>query len=790
MSHRALVVPAAGLLLLAGMALFTARNLQLSTGLASLLSESSDLELAHISARLVDSPLTRTMVLSVTAPDLRTALKTARRWQAVLQGHPEVESVRAGPDPEFARAVFELYFPRRLLLLSSQPEVELAQRLSPAELRNAARRLREQLALPQAQLVKEIAGQDPLLAFPALLREFEGAQQGPLELVSGQFASPAERAAILFLTTRHSAFDVAHQAPLEAFLERSFAELATGQPGAVRLERSGVHRFAVASEQRARADMQGISAVSLVGIVLLFLVVFGSLRLLVISLLPIAGGVLTATSVGILIFGELGLMTLVFGSTLIGVCIDYPIHYVSHHTLVPAPDGPRASLAQIWGALVMGALTTVAGFVGLAWSDFPGIREIGIFAGTGVIGALVTTRVLLPPLLPRAPVATPLQAGVSQLLARLLAGMRERRLALVLLLLGAVAVTAVGLPHVSMQDDVFALGLSPPEGWLAEDAGVRGRVAQMDPGRFVVSIAESEQDALRLNDAAYERLVSAREAGEITGFRSLHVFLPSVSLQERNRGVLADMPELPRQMLSALSAEGFRPDAFEGFTRALADHSTPPLRFADLVASSLASSVAAFRVDLGERVALLTFLQGVSDPAALGARLADLDGVHYFDQRRFLAQIYGRYRERTSVLIAVGLAAVVALLFARYRSIGIAVATALPAVLAAALTLALLGIAGIPISLLHLLGLLLVLSIGVDYAIFLVASDASGPGRAAALLSLCAACLSTCLAFGLLAASSFPALRALGLSTAIGVPLSLVLAPAVLLLTGPNERAP
>jgi predicted exporter len=55
------------------------------------------------------------------------------------------------------------------------------------------------------------------------------------------------------------------------------------------------------------------------------------------------------------------------------------------------------------------------------------------------------------------------------------------------------------------------------------------------------------------------------------------------------------------------------------------------------------------------------------------------------------------------------------------------------------------------------------------------------------MLSLVVACLSTCLAFGLLAASSFPALRALGTTTGLGVLLSLALAPAALVLFAPKE---
>lgn len=776
-----------GFVLLLAMGLFTARNLELATGIAHLLPGSTEQDLARISSGLLDSSVTRTMVLSVSAQDLPSALSAAMRWKGVLANHPEVAAVRSGPGPAFEAGLFDLYFPRRLLLLSGNPEAELGARLSPEGLERAARRLRRELALPQGQLVKEIARRDPLLTFPDQLRNIEELSRGPLKVIDGQFAAPVDRAAILFVTTHHSAFNASLQAPLEGFIERSFADLAQGQSD-LRLERSGVHRFAVASEQQARQDMQRITVLSGAGIALLFLLVFGSLWLLAISMLPIVAGVLTATSLGILIFGELNLMTLVFGSTLIGVTIDYPIHYVSHHTLDPAPSGPRASLAHIWGALVMGALTTTVGFLAMTISDLPGIRQIGFFAAVGVLAALAATRLLLPPLLPRAPRVSGLQGVSARQLERLVQGMGRRRPILVFILLLAGAVTAVGLPRMSFRDDVFALGLSPRADWREEDDRVRRRVARMDPGRFVVALGDDEETALRLNDRVYERLVAARNAGEVAEFRSLRVLLPSVSLQERNRATVLRLAA-PGALHAALAAEGFRAETFEDLDQGLSEENPEPLRFKDLAASALADAVATFRVDLDDRVALLTFLKGIADASAITSRLADLRNVHYFDQQSFLERVYGRYRERTSLLIAVGMLAVVALLYARYRRLTAALLTAAPALTAAAVTAALLSLAGVQINLLHLLGLLLVLSVGVDYSIFLVSASSRGSSWAAASLSLCAACLSTCLAFGLLALSSFPALRALGSATALGALLSVVLAPSVLLLTHPAGRS-
>ncbi len=771
----------AGLLL--AMGAYSVRHLELSSGMEQFLSAADGNGLEAISTRLADSAATRTMILSLRAPDLAHAIAAARDWARILRAHAEVASVRLGPDPAFGRAVFDLYFPRRFLFLSTQPETELSARFSPSALRVVARNLLTDLALPEAQLAKQVAGADPLLAFPELLRRFDGSRLGGLRVVDGQFVDAEGSTAILFVTTVHSAFDTGRQAPFADFLAQSFAELDVRFGGALELERSAVHRFAVASERSARADMARISGVSAAGIAALFLLMFGSLRLLAISLLPLIAGILAATSVGTLLFGKLHLTTVVFGSTLIGVCIDYPIHYINHHTLVPAGD-PWASLRRVWTALALGALTTVAGFAGLACSNFPGVREIGTFSAVGVLAALLATGALLPPLMPRVARAGRLQQRLADALGGLLRRLGERRRVLVAIPTGALILCAVGLPRVTWRDDVFALNAPLGAELLAEDERVRARVSRMDAGRFVVALAPDWESALQLNDAAALRLAAAREAGAIDGFRSLHAFLWSEDLQRRNFAALAGFPDLPARLAVALDAEGFRTEAFAPFGAALRGTPPEPLRLDDLQASPLADLVAPFQVALEDGVALLTFLRGVRDPDALELALSGLEGVHYVDQQSLIAQAYGRYRERTSALVLGGLLAVLGLLRLRYRSARLALAAATPAVLAAAFTLAVLALAGSPIGLLHLLGLLLVLSFGVDYSIFLLESRQHSQ---AALLSIAIACASTCLAFGLLAASSFPALRALGVTTGLGVVASLVLAPTALALAEPRR---
>lgn len=772
MKLRALLVLAATALWVAAFGAYAWRHGQISTDITHFLSTMEEREMAAIALSLADSDRARTLILGITAPDETSAVAAARELADTLSAHPEVARLRAGPDAGDARAVFDLYFPRRFGMLSSRPEAELAAQFAPDGLAAAAQRLRSELALPQGALLERTAAADPLLAFPDQLRRLEAAR-GSLRVVGGGFVAGDPPRAILFVTTQHSAFDASHQAPLLDAIAAQFAALNARHGGALKLEQSGLHGFAVSSERAARRDAAWISTLSMIALLGAFLWIFRSPRVLAVTLIPLVVGVVTATAVTMELFGGLHALTVAFGSTLIGVCVDYPIHFMSHFALRRDGAGPHAVLRRVAPALALAVLTTVAGFLGIAASDLPGVREVGVFAALGVLAALAATALVVPELVPRDLAPTPTELRLADRLERLATPSPARRAIAFGVVALTLAVCAYGLTRLRFDDDVFALNLPLDAAQLRESQALADAVAQVDAGRMVVAIANDDEAALRANDAVAERLAAARDAGALDGFRSLHSFVWSRDLQQRNWDVIAAQPQLADSMLAALEAAGFRPDAFAPFATALRGPAPPPLTIDELLASPLAEAVAPHRVALdGGKVALLTLVRGVRDPVALTAAIEGIPGVRYFDNQTFVRALYARHRTRSIELVGIGTLAVVVLLLLRYRNVGRAIAAGAPGILGALAAIGVIAATGTPLNILHLLGLVLVLSLGADYGIFLAESDRDDPEDAASLLSVTLAALTTLFSFGLLSLSSFPALRALGVATAIGVAVS------------------
>jgi predicted exporter len=131
-------------------------------------------------------------------------------------------------------------------------------------------------------------------------------------------------------------------------------------------------------------------------------------------------------------------------------------------------------------------------------------------------------------------------------------------------------------------------------------------------------------------------------------------------------------------------------------------------------------------------------------------------------------------RVRTLVASGLGVLAIFALLAVRYRGLGRATAALLPATLACIATVIVLGAAHVPITILHVMALLLAMSLGVDFGIFFVDKAATLEGAARTLVSILTASLTTVLSFGLLGASANPGLAALGITLTLGTLFSLV----------------
>jgi predicted exporter len=768
------------LLIAGGLVLHVATQLRVRTEITAFMPAGSDPLLASLSQHVSDSELSRTLLLVVGAERIEQAVAGASAVARRLRDHPQVAWVRDGVDALSAERMRELYFPVRHGFLFEDPGRASAE-LDDEGLRRRARHLRRSLARP-ASLASAGASADPLGAFPQLVERLRQDPRG-LALHAGRFVTPDRRFAVVVYATRASAWDADAQRGLQRDLESMQRAAQREVAAPLRFEQSGGARFAVRVQAGVRRDVQRALLVSTSGVAALFLLCFRSLRALAVGLLPLAAGALVAASAGTLLFGTLNGLAVAFGASLVGVSIDYSAHLMTHLRLAPEGEMAERTLRRLRPSLLLGGATTLASLVGLGFANFPGFHQMGALAVIGVGSALWVALRWLPGLVGTDPSRALVSPALAGALGRGALRLGRRRRALGLLACASALIGLAALPRVQWQDDLRELTVLDPD-LLAEEESVRRKVSRFDAHRFAVVRAGSWEEALLRNDRLYRALSREVEAERLEGFRSLHPLLRSASLQRANELALRRDPGLPARLARVYAEEGFRPDAFDDFARTLAAPPPEPLRWEQLRASPLASWLAPFVAGSEAGPALLTWLDGIADEEALRAAVEGVEGGLLFDQRRLLREVYAGYRERTRQVVATGALAVFALLWLRYRRLRESAAAFLPSLLVAGLLAAAAVGLGVRVNVVHLIGLVLVMGMGVDYGIFLVDSRGDPREVGVTLLSLLLSCGTTLFVFGVLALSEHPVLRALGATAALGVALAFALAPLALALSG------
>lgn len=730
-------------------------------------------------------------------------LRLSRELGVALRASGRFEVVHNG-DAAAQEAIGRYLFEQRYRF---SPAVD-AQRFSEAGLRAAIDDTVALLGTPAGSLIKPLLWRDPtgeaVQMAQAMTPATAPAQQ------EGLWVSADGRRAVLLAFTQADGADLDGQAAAAEEVRQQFDRLVATLPAELRprLELSGPGLMGVQSRALIQQEVERLAQLGTVGMVVLLLLSFGSLRALSVALLPVATGVLAGIAAVALLFGQVHGFTLGFGITLIGEAVDYAIYYlIQAGGNAGTAAGASHWLRRSWPTVRLGLWTSLAGFAALALSGFAGLAQLGVFSMAGLLAAALTTRWVLVRLAPQGSTGQ----GMRPAMGRFMAGAlhiwpRTRWLWL--------GLTAAALIYTLWQPSAWRGSLSSMStlspAALALDESLRADLGAADGGVLVAVEGPDEASVLERAEAAGRRLEPLVDAGQLLGYDSPARWLPSPATQRERLAALPAAEDL-RQRLAAATVDGLLPaHRLQPFIDDVqAQRGQPLLDRQALQATPLAPLLNAQLLPGGrdERNRALrpwTVLMPLHlKPDAAEAVTAELQkALQGLPDTRLvrisieLNALYAHYLREAQWQTLAGAGLVVLLLAWHLRSARRLWRVVAPLAASVALVHAGLALAGVALGILHLVGFLLVAAVGSNYALFFEhlqsdpAAAADGPDRDT-LTSLLLANLTTVLSFGLLATSGMPALAAIGQVVAPGALLSLWLAAAFAAPrpAGPGPRA-
>lgn len=687
----------------------------------------------------LDTSVGRGFVVALGSPDRAARTQSARDVAELLADNPMIALVSKGPIT-ISEKFLDWAWNNRFRLALPEPND-----LTVAGLSHHLAQARTSLSGADGFLFGDRLLRDPTGSFERLLHRFLNAAPN-LRHYDGIWQSLDDRAALLFVELADRPFETAEIATLA---DRIRARAADGVT--VRLLGPRIVSAEIGQETARESTRVSLLAGALLLAWLLW--TLRSTRALALSILPLACGLAAACLAVQLLFGSIHVIALGFGGVLAGLALDYPVHLLSH-TGTARPDAERLVL--------LGALTTSAGFLAMLGSGVPALMQTGLFVAVGLSVAAVTSRVI-----PVAEFCKLRSPPVERLAWRM---PFRASLETIMIVAGIAALAGVPADKPGM---LFEL----PERFKEASAEI-GRMVALPSGRYAVSIEGSDlTELLRREAAVQEVLDAAVAAGQIDRYTMLARSIPPMATIP---GVTRELPDplvFQQRAAAALRDNGMVPE----FASTLAAdyrvaRNAPVIGLDNLEGfaetRALAAQIHVTPTGLREVVRLY----GARDPVALAGSIAaqGIPGVRAVDLAAPIEAAIRDLRRNMMLWLGIGLFSALVVLLLAYADWRRAVAVARTTGAAVGLTALLLTLFGGPLGVFEIAALTLLFGIGIDYGLFLARAKTEA-ARVSDFRSvgLCAA--STLVGFSMMVISSVKLLHEIGTTVILGVVLLVAL---------------
>ncbi|TKU68802.1 MMPL family transporter [Citrobacter sp. TBCS-14] len=687
------------------------------------------------------------------SPGKKADPQVARSWLSLLQKSQALAEVKGPMDADSQQAWGAFFWQHRNGLIDSDTR---------ARLQNGGEAQAQWILSQLYSAFSGVSGKelqnDPLM----LMRgsQLAMAKNGQrLRLMDGWLVAQDDQGNYWYLLHGElagSSFDMQQTHQLVTTLNTLEGELKAQYPQAQLLSR-GTMFYSDYASQQAKRDVSTLGVATLLGVILLIVAVFRSLRPLLLCLISIGIGALAGTVITLLIFGELHLMTLVMSMSIIGISADYTLYYLTERMVHGAETSPWQSLSKVRNALLLALLTTVAAYLIMMLAPFPGIRQMAVFAAVGLSASCLTV-IFWHPWLCRGLPVRPVPAMV--LMLRWLAAWRRNKKLSVGLPVALALFSLAGLATLRVDDDISQLQALPQD-ILAQEKAITALTGQSVDQKWFVVYGQSVQQTLERLEAFTAALEQAKKEGWLGGYRTIP--LNSLARQQQDLSLLKNAaPAVTKALNNA------------GLATVNAELNAMPVTVDAWLASPASEGWRLLWLTLANgESGVLVPVEGVKDSAALNTLSTQYTGVAWVDRKSSFDELFALYRHILTGLLLVALAVIAcgAMVRLGWRK---GLISLVPSVLSLGCGLAVLALSGHAVNLFSLLALVLVLGIGINYTLFF--SNPRGTPLTS-FLAITLAMLTTLLTLGMLVFSATQAISSFGIVLVSGIFTAFLLSP-------------
>ena len=575
-----------------------------------------------------------------------------------------------------------------------------------------------------------------------------------------------------------------------ARLNQVLDSLKNVQPGLL-VAKSGVPFHSYESSDRAKSEIAWISGVSIVLILLLLLYVFRSTLPIVATLSTITIAIFTALSFTWFTFGKVHVFTLVFGTSIIGVSVDYAVHF-----FVNWKSGVQNVRSSIIKGLLLGFLTTELSYIALTFAEFSLLRQMAVFSIVGLLSSFLTITLLFHAVFEnanKAKTAAKLEPeNLPTRFPKVFLGAYSKLPKWAARLMFALFILALlpGLKLLNVHTDIGNFYTMNDEIKASETLTSKLNNLGVSPTYFIVE-GKDENDVLEMEEQLTQRLANAENNGLLKSYLALSNIIPS----EKNRiehyvtfwklffkkwSLLNSLLENSSVLIKPNVREYLNDIGVENDSAFVAslNLSNNLTKLLSLERDSLPQSVRSIMQILwigkvGNKYYSAVIPLHVSDKFDAQKMAEGLPDVHVVNKMQNINHALTKISHVSLALVGVAYAVVFLILVIVYKFKD-AVRIIRAPVLASLFAASFFGYMNIDFNFFAIVGVILTLGIGIDYALFF---KEGGRSNLTTALAIMLSAMTTLISFGSLACSAFVPVHTFGLAVLLGISCCFLISP-------------
>jgi len=626
------------------------------------------------------------------------------------------------------------------------------------------------LVSPASMAMKRYLVQDPLSITPRIMEKLKSFQPDDNFIIHQGYIFTRDLDNLLMIVSpANPSSETGKNASLVQGIQSLTDSLNSVYSPTVTAEYFGGVAVSVANASRIKKDIILTVGIAMVVVISLMVLYFRQKRIILILVIPAVFGGSMALALLYFIQGTISGIALGVGSVLVGIAIDYSLHFFSHFQSIGSVE---KTLKDITAPILLSCLTTAAAFLCLGFVSSTALRDMGWFAALSIVFAAVFALLILPHLVKDNP-------GKSKLsfINRISSYDYHRNRYLKWSIVIITILSLFFFRHVTFEEDLEKMSYMTPELKRAEQNLNKISTVSLRT-MYVVSVGSNISEALQNNESLEEILNELKKDGKVQSYLLPSGLYPAPSAIEESIERWDTFWDTRRDSLSVWLDEagkeyGFRPGAFDGFKDLIRqDFSGKETWDFPVLREKFLED---YINETGDAAYVVTSIKlGLENKQDVHAALKEVPGQVIIDRQFLAARFVNMLREDFRILVLVSMLIVFLIILISFGRIELTVVTYVPMLVSWVWTLGIMGILGIEFTIFNVVITTFIFGLGIDYSIFITRGllDEFKTGERnlnSFKTSIFLSAITTISGVGVLIFAAHPALRSIAVVSVVGI---------------------